>query len=209
MSYLILVRHGKSQWNELGLWTGLEDVPLSQQGRKDAKNAAWQLLDIKIDHVFVSALIRSIKTFEAIKDTLNLNVPITQDLALDERDYGIYTGKNKWEIEKQVGEEEFEKIRRGWDYPIPDGETMKDVYKRIVPYYEKKILPLLKSDKNILVVSHGNALRALEKYLDNLTEEQFMELEFGIGEVHIYKIDKEGKVLSKEIRAENPDKGKI
>ena len=80
---------------------------------------------------------------------------------MNERDYGDYTGKNKFEMEKLLGEEEYKKLRRGWDYPIPHGESLKMVYERAVPYFLEKILPLLREGKNILVVAHGNSLRAM------------------------------------------------
>jgi len=103
-------------------------------------------------------------------------------------------------IKKELGEEGFKKLRRGWDVPIPNGETLKDVYNRTVPYYESEILPKLKDGKNVLVSAHGNSLRALVKYLDGLSDSDVENLEIATGEVIIYQIDENGKVVSKEIR---------
>jgi 2,3-bisphosphoglycerate-dependent phosphoglycerate mutase len=136
-------------------------------------------------------------------------VPTIQTAALNERNYGVYTGKNKWEVKEEVGEEEFQNIRRGWEHPIPEGETMKKVYERVVPFYEKEVLPLLKEGKNVILAAHGNSLRALVKYLENLSIDDLMALEFGIGEAYVYDIDETGKVVKKEIRAKNPLAGKI
>ena len=209
MAYLVFVRHGKSEWNKLGLWTGWTDVSLNEDGVKEARETAHKLKDIPFDTVYISSLKRAKQTYDEIKSVLGFHLPEIFTKALDERDYGIYNGKDKWQVKEQVGEQEWVKIRRSWDHPIPEGETMKMVYDRVVPFYQKCIFADLKQGKNILVVAHGNSLRALEKYLDALSNEELVDLEFGIGEAHVYKIDREGKVLSKEIRAENPNKGAI
>ena len=135
------------------------------------------------------------------------NVPVTENRALMERDYGVYTGKNKWEIKKQVGDEEFKKIRRSWDHPIPGGETLKMVYERTVPYYREKILPLLKSGKNVLIVASGNSLRSIVKYVEDIPDKKIADFEIETGEAYVYRIDeKTGKAISKEIRAKNEKK---
>lgn len=203
MAYLILVRHGQSEWNKKGLWTGLVDAPLSKLGEKEAVIAAKSFKDIPIDVAFVSKLIRSAQTLEIILKTLNITVPITSNGALNERNYGDLTGKNKWKIREQYGEEQFLKWRRGWDVPIPNGETLKDVYNRVVPYYQSTIEPLLMQGKNVLVVVHGNSIRALVKYLEHISDEEIPHVELGTGEIYLYKIDERGNVLTKEIRARN------
>lgn len=209
MAKLILVRHSKSEWNVLGKWTGWTDVDLNEQGRSDAKTTAEALKDIKIDQAFVSKLKRAQQTLEIILNEIGqTEVPVTQTAALNERDYGIYTGKNKWEVKEEVGEEEFQNIRRGWEHPIPEGETMKKVYERVVPFYENAVLPLLKEGKNVILAAHGNSLRALVKYLEDLSIDQLMALEFGIGEAYVYVVDQSGKITHKEIRAKNPLAGK-
>lgn len=210
MSYLILVRHGKSEWNKLGLWTGWKDIPLNEDGKEEAKRTATYLQDIPIHKAYSATLVRVIETWEIIKNTLKLgNVPTVFHKALNERSYGIYTGKNKWQVKEEVGEAEFAKIRRGWDHPIPEGETLEDVYNRIVPYYQNTIQADLKEGKNVIIVACGNSLRALVKYLENLTVDEVCNLEIGLAEAYIYKIGEKGEVLSKEVRAENKNKGKI
>lgn len=201
MSYLVLVRHGESTWNAKGLWTGLVDVSLTQKGRREARSCAKYLKNIKFDVGFTSKLKRARETIEEIKKTLKINFPVYEDEALNERDYGELTGKNKWEIKKKLGEEEFLKIRRGWDYPIKGGETLKDVYQRVVPYFLENIQPMLKQGQNILISAHGNSLRALVKYLENIPDTQIPNLELAIGEVCIYQMTDKGKVLSKKVEA--------
>jgi len=200
MAYLILVRHGESLWNAKGLWTGLTDIPLSEKGRREAVLVAKAMKHIKIDIAYTSVLKRSTQTLDQIKKTLRLNDLATfENKALNERDYGEFTGKNKWEIKKQYGEEKFLKIRRGWDYSIPGGETLKDVYSRVVPYYQNQILSKLEEGKNVLIVAHGNSLRALVKYLENISDKDIENLEIATGDVYIYKTDNKNKILSKKI----------
>ncbi len=209
MAKLILIRHTKSEWNVLGLWTGWTDVPLAEEGKAQAKTTAEHVRDLTIDRAYTSTLKRVKETWGIIQKTLGWNIPTSEDTALNERHYGIYTGKNKWEIQKQVGEEEFKRIRRSWNHPIPEGETLEDVYNRTVPFFGNEVLPQLKSGKNVALIASGNSLRALVKFLEDLTEEEVLNLEFGIGEAYIYDIDASGSVVGKEIRAANPEKGKI
>lgn len=209
MSYLILVRHGKSEWNEKGLWTGWRDIPLSLAGIEEAQKTGEELKDIHFDIAYTSALIRAQQTLDEILKVINQQPPTIQHQSLNERDYGDYTEKNKWDIQKELGEEEFQKIRRSWDYPPPNGESLKMVYERVLPYYKQEIEPKIREGKNILVSAHGNSLRALVKYLENIPDEQIASLEIGTGEAYVYQIDETGKVVSKEIRGINPNKLKI
>lgn len=209
MATLVLVRHGKSEWNEKGLWTGWRDIPLAQKGIEEAKRTGEQLKDIHFDYGFTSALMRAHQTLVEIFDTINQQPPTTSNQALNERDYGDYTEKNKWDIQKEVGEEEFQKIRRSWDYPPPNGESLKMVYERVIPYYTSEIEPKLKEGKNVIIAAHGNSLRALVKYLENIPDDEIATLEIGTGEAYIYQIDENGKVNSKEIRGVNENKGKV
>lgn len=209
MAYLVLVRHGLSEYNKKGLWTGWTDVPLAQEGFEQARKTAEELKGLTFDYCFSSPLIRSIQTLDEIKKVLDINLPTIQHEALNERNYGIYTGKNKWQVQEQLGEEEFQKLRRSWDYPVPQGESLKQVYEREIPYYQEVIEPKLKLGKNVIVASSGNDLRALVKYLENIPDDKIGELEIGTGEAYVYQIDETGKVLNKEIRGKNENKGKV
>lgn len=200
MSRLILIRHGKSAWNHLGLWTGWTDVDLVEEGRMQARSAALALKDMPIHKAHVSALKRAHQTLDEIVGVLGIHhVPVHKSLALNERHYGIYTGKNKWDIQKEVGEDQFKHMRRGWDAPIPEGETLKDVYHRVVPYYQEHILPDIKEGKNILVVAHGNSLRAMIKHVENIHEDHIADVELDTGEARLYHFDENGVVQKKEI----------
>lgn len=200
MSYLVLVRHGESEWNEKGLWTGLTDVPLTNKGKSQAKEAGKILNGIKFDLGFTSPLSRAKDTMSQIKEENASDFPVNEDTRLNERDYGIYTGKNKWEVKKELGEEEFLKLRRGWDYPIKDGESLKQVYERVVPFYETEVLPKMKEGGNILIVSSGNCLRSLVKFLEKVGDEEISKIELSLGEIYIYNLDEEGNIIKKEIK---------
>ena len=200
MGKLVIIRHHESEWNKLGKWTGVVDVHLSPEGFEGAKKMGELILDYNFDYVFTSSQIRSQETFESmfsIRKT-NKDVPVEHAKELNERDYGDYTGKNKWEVEKLVGEEEFIRIRRGWDTIIPNCENLKMVYERSVPYFLNKILPLLKEGKNVLIVAHGNSIRALMKYIENISDKGIENVEMIFGSVLIYDLDTEGHMVNKE-----------
>lgn len=210
MSYLVLVRHGISEWNKKGLWTGWKDPELSPEGYEEAKRAAMSIRDIALDKAYTADLKRTIETTKTILETLgkpDLETVVTP--AVRERNYGDLAGKNKWKVKEEYGEEQFIKWRRGWDEPIPNGESLKDVYGRLLPYYKKHIEPELKEGKNILISASGNSLRALVKYLENISDIEIAGLEIGTGEVYVYQMDNQGKILDKEIRSSNPKKGKV
>jgi len=204
MAHLILIRHGTSEWNKLGKWTGLVDVELAPEGKAEARRAGEAIKDIEIHKVYLSALKRAHQTYHEIKHaTGRHDVPTDQHHALNERDYGVHTGKNKWQVKEEVGDQEFHNIRRGWDAIILDGENLKDVYERVTPYFNEHILPHLKEGRNILVVAHGNSLRALVKHLEEISDDKIADLEIGFAEVYCYDIDTKGKVTGKEIRLAN------
>lgn len=203
MAHLILVRHGESEWNAKGLWTGWTDVNLSENGRGEAKKAGEALKDIHFDYAYTSALKRAQQTLQEIQGILGTSLEPTTDEALNERSYGDFTGKNKWEVKEQVGEEEFQKLRRSWDYPPANGESLKMVYERVLPYYQSEIEPKIKEGKNVIIAAHGNSLRALIKYLENISDEEITKLELPTGGLYVYQLDQEGKVTSKEIRGTN------
>lgn len=200
MANLILVRHGESLWNKKGIWTGWTDIGLSEKGKEESRNAGEKLKGFSIDITYTSPLIRAKQTLDEIKNVLGLTNLLTfENKALNERNYGIYTGKNKWQIRKEVGAKQFKQLRRGWDSPILNGETLKDVYNRVVPYYKDEILPKLKGGKNVLIVAHGNSLRALVKYLENIPDSEIENLEIETGKGYLYKIDSAGNIASKQI----------
>ena len=199
---LIIIRHPESEWNKLGLWTGKTEVHLTEYGFKMAREMGEAIRDLKIDMVFCSTQIRVRETLEEILKILNLagKIPEEKSSVLNERDYGDYTGKNKWEIEKQVGEKNFQEIRRGWDCAIPNGETLKMVYDRAVPYFLKIILPHLLAGENVLIVAHGNSIRALMKYIEQVSDEKTGDIEMPFNTILIYTLDQNGHSENKEIR---------
>ncbi len=201
MAKLIIARHGESLWNKLGQWTGSRDINLTEDGFKKSEEMGVLIKDINIDQAFASMQVRSIETLTCMLNACNLfSVPTVHSSALNERDYGDYTGKNKWDVEKLIGEKAFQDIRRGWDCPVSNGETLKMVYERAVPFYKENIVPLVNEGKNVLIVSHGNTIRALMKYIENIPEEKMTEVEMLFGQILIYDIDHEGHMISKEVR---------
>ena len=198
---LILARHHESEWNKLGKWTGTRDRHLTEYGFENPGDMGLLIKDIKIDYAFASMQVRSIETLSCMLNICErFEVPTEHSAALNERDYGDFTGKNKWEMEQLLGEEEFKKMRRGWDYPIPNGESLKDVYERAVPYFLEYILPHVREGKNILIVAHGNSLRALVKYIENISDEDIASIESSFGATLIYDVDEAGHMLHKEVR---------
>ncbi len=199
---LVIARHHESEWNKLGKWTGVTEVHLSPFGFEQSKKMGELIKDINFDYIFDSTQIRSQETLQGMLEVSknNANVPIEKAKELNERDYGDYTGKNKWEMKEILGNEEFMKIRRSWDHPIPNGESLKMVYERVLPFFLNRILPILVEDKNVLIVAHGNSMRALIKYIENISDEEIPKLEFEFGEIIFYDLDKEGRMVDKEIK---------
>lgn len=189
---LILTRHGESEFNAKSLWTGLWDIPLTEKGEGQAAQMGRALAATEPDVAFTSALIRAQDTLKIILHTNGWDTPVHQSHLLNERDYGELTGLNKWEVEKQYGAEQFTRWRRGWDEPVPGGETLKDVSERALPYFEEHILPLLKAGKTVLVTAHGNTLRALIKHFDNIDDVGVEHLEMPFGQIISYQFDSDG-----------------
>lgn len=199
---LLVVRHTESEWNATGQWTGITDVHLSEKGFHDAAllGQALKQLDVKVDTAFCSQQIRTLETLEGILDaSQQFDVPFERTSALNERDYGDYTGKNKWQMRDELGEEIFDKVRRSWDYPIPNGETLRMVYDRVIPFYESKILPLIKQGKNVMLVAHGNTIRALMKYLEQIDDNNVESLEMLFGAIVVYDIGEDGYSTDKSL----------
>ena len=190
MSKLYLQRHLKSQWNLENKFTGWTDVPLCQEGIESAKQAAMGLAGLKIDKVYTSPLIRNKETvFLILKNIGKQKLPIIIDKALDERNYGDLQGLNKDEIKKQYGEERVRLWRRSYDVAPPGGESLKDVYKRAVPFFKKYIEKDLKEGKNILIVASHNSLRAIIKYIENIPDDKIIDLELPFGALVKYDFD--------------------
>jgi 2,3-bisphosphoglycerate-dependent phosphoglycerate mutase len=201
MGELVILRHGESEWNASGRWTGITDVHLTKKGEHEGELLGEQIKDIHFDHAYVSEQIRTLETLQAaLKTQGQTDLAYDRRRAIDERDYGEFTGLNKWEMKQQLGEDVFNSVRRGWDYPVPAGETLKDVYNRSVPFYLDEVLPLLKEGKNIMLVAHGNSIRSLMKYIENISDAQIGETEMIFGTILIYQVDQHGRMVHKEER---------
>jgi D-lactate dehydrogenase len=197
---LLLARHTESEWNATGQWTGLTDVHLSENGFRQAAQLGLLLknLDQPIDIAYCSEQIRTRETLEGVLGAAQMfDVDIVRDKSINERDYGDYTGKNKWEMKDILGEEKFIDLRRGWNVPIPNGETLKMVYERVVPFYIKTILPTLLEGKNVLIVAHGNSIRALMKYIESISNEDVEKLEMLFDQILLYTVNEHGLMESK------------
>lgn len=198
---LLITRHGESKWNKAQKWTGQYDADLSPLGSKVSKEMADMIKNIKIDRAITSELKRSFETLEImLKEANKKNLEIERYKEINERDYGDYTGKNKWKMKEFFGEEKFNKIRRDWNCPVPNGETLKIVYERVIPFYLKEILPDLLKGKNIFMVAHTNSIRALLKYIENISDEEIKDLEIPFGRIFIYEVDKNGRMETKETK---------
>jgi 2,3-bisphosphoglycerate-dependent phosphoglycerate mutase len=200
MSKLIVARHHESAWNKLGVWTGLRDIHMTPYGFEKAHEMGTLVKHIPVDYAFSSMLVRTIETLSSMLNAMEqYKVPAEHTHTLNERDYGDLTGKNKWEIEKKVGKEEFTKLRRDWNHPVPGGETLKMVQERALPFFNEKILPLLKKDKNVIIASHGNTIRSLVKHFENIPDDEIKNFEIGFGTILVYEFDKKGKIIGKEV----------
>ena len=222
MKRIVLVRHGQSIWNLENRFTGWTDVDLSKNGIVEAKEAGKILKDnnYTFDVAFTSILKRAEHTLDIILKELDININIYKDWHLNERHYGALQGLNKSETADKYGDAQVKLWRRSYStrppeltvgderYPgndlkykdlsideLPLAESLEDTYKRVIPYWKKEILPLLESDKKILVVAHGNSLRSIVKYLDNLSDEEIINIEIPTGKPLVYEFDEELKVI--------------
>ena len=190
MNKLILLRHGQSQWNLENRFTGWEDVPLTEKGIEEAKNAGELLINnrIIVDVVFSSNLQRANKSAEIAlngKDFKNLwingELKLIKNQSLNERDYGDLVGLNKEETAKKFGKDQVHIWRRSYDTPPPNGESLMDVVNRVSPYFEKNISPLINDNKNVLIVAHGNSLRATMIKVGLYKAEEISKIELPTG----------------------------
>lgn len=214
MVKLIMMRHGESEWNRLNLFTGWVDIPLSIKGIEEALDAGRQLSRQPIDVIYTSSLIRAQMTamlamtqHESKKVPVILHhekklernehvfsqvaaatmIPVTCAWQLNERMYGDLQGLNKAETAQKFGAEQVQIWRRSFDVAPPNGESLKDTAARTIPYFTKEIVPQLAAGKNVLIAAHGNSLRAVCMYLDQLTPDQVLKLELGTGVPIIYE----------------------
>jgi len=182
MSKLFLLRHLKSQWNLENKFTGWTDVPLCKEGIDSAKDISRGLEGFEIDKIFTSPLIRNKETVFLILKSLNIkDLPIVFDKALDERNYGELTGLNKNETIKKYGVEKVHLWRRSYNIAPPGGESLEDVCDRAVPFFKKYVEKDLKDGKNVLLVASHNSLRAIVKYIENISDHDIINLELPFG----------------------------
>ena len=221
MPHLILVRHGQSEWNLKKRFTGWVDVDLTEQGKQEALKAGESIKKIKlnIDYFFSSFQLRAINTLKFIRNTLGDDKQFIRAWQLNERHYGSLTGLNKDEMKEKLGEKKIHEFRRSWDirpdpldrknpyHPlnievykdipkenIPDTESLKDTYERVIQFYKNEIQNKLLDNKNILISAHGNSIRALCKYLFKLDENQIAKLEIPTGNPLLIEINENLKI---------------
>lgn len=220
---LVLVRHGQSQWNKQNLFTGWRDIDLSEKGIEEAKQAGLSLKQkgLSFDVAFSSILKRTIHTLQHILQELNLaDIPITNAWQLNEKHYGQLQGQNKKDMVSKYGEQTVQKWRRSYDTPppllpesesstppqnyiglssLPRGESLKDTQKRVIPFWTDCIFTHIQKNQCVLVVAHGNSLRALIKHLETIPDHEIHSLEIKTGQPMMYHIDPQTEeVLKKE-----------
>jgi len=198
MPALILLRHGQSQWNLENRFTGWVDIPLSLRGEDEARAAGEKLRGRHIDKLYTSVLRRAVDTATLALEAAATTVPVTErDAALNERMYGDLQGLNKAEAAKRFGDAQVKLWRRSYDVRPPGGESLADTAERVLPYWESHILPDLKAGRDVLVVAHGNSLRALVMHLDGLSHAEVLELEIPTGDPLLYEFGTDGRITGK------------
>ena len=185
-SCLVLIRHGQSTYNKQNIFTGWKDVALTKKGIREAHEAAPLLTDITFTHAFTSNLKRARHTLDIILKDIDQDIPVTDNIALNERDYGSLVGQNKAEAAEKYGVDQVRIWRRSYATPPPDGESLEMTAKRSIPYFKDKIEPLLTANNNIIVSAHGNSIRSIVMHLHNLKREQILQTEIGWCEPWIY-----------------------
>ncbi|EGC68593.1 MULTISPECIES: 2,3-diphosphoglycerate-dependent phosphoglycerate mutase [Enterococcus] len=217
---VVLIRHGESEANFENYWTGWLDVSLTKKGRQQAWVAGEQIkaMGITFDFAFASVLQRTIITCDAVLEASNqLWVPVHKTWRLNERHYGQLVGVNKDEMVAQYGKEQVQKWRRGYDEPplyveendfdrrydsldprlIPKGENLGMVVARVVPFWQDQVVPLLKDHKNILITGHGNSLRALVKYLEDVPKDDMDTIDIPNAQPIIYEFDSQANLIER------------
>jgi 2,3-bisphosphoglycerate-dependent phosphoglycerate mutase len=225
LAKLVLIRHGQSEWNLSNQFTGWVDVDLSEEGVKQAINAGKLIKQagIEFDFAFTSVLTRAIKTLHYVLEYSDqLWIPEVKSWRLNERHYGALQGHNKKKAAEKYGDEQVHIWRRSYDvlppllkaddegsavhdrryanldpHIIPGGENLKVTLERVMPFWEDQIAPKLLDGKNVVIAAHGNSLRALSKYIENISDEDIMNLEMATGEPVVYDFDDKLNVLNK------------
>jgi 2,3-bisphosphoglycerate-dependent phosphoglycerate mutase len=196
MTQLVLLRHGESQWNLENRFTGWVDVPLSEKGVQEARQAGEKLKGYRFDRAFTSVLKRANDTLRIVLEIIGqTGIPTDFDQALNERHYGDLQGLNKAETAQKYGDAQVKLWRRSYDIQPPNGESLKDTAARVLPYWEMKIAPSLAQGENVLIAAHGNSLRSLVMHLDKLTQQQVIELNIPTGVPLLYEFEKDGKEI--------------
>jgi 2,3-bisphosphoglycerate-dependent phosphoglycerate mutase len=197
MAQLILVRHGQSTYNLENRFTGNLDVPLTALGEEEAHSAGKKLINFRFDMAYTSMLVRAWETLRIIlEEVKQITIPIIKNVALNERMYGSLQGLNKADTAKKYGDAQVELWRRSYEVRPPDGESLRDTYNRTVLYYQSEIEPNLKAGKNILIVAHGNSLRALKMFLEEISPEEIIKVNIPTGMPRMYVFDENLKILS-------------
>lgn len=189
MAILVLIRHGQSLWNAENRFTGWTDIDLSKKGENEAEEAGKKLENITFDVVHTSALMRAQRTAEIIiqHNKISKDIPTYKDERLNERHYGSLQGLNKTETAEKYGAEQVHIWRRSFDISPPDGESLKTTAERTLPYFKDDIVKHLDEGKNILISAHGNSLRAIVMYIENISKEDIVKLEIQTGAPRTYE----------------------
>ena len=188
--YLVLVRHGQSEWNKKNLFTGWKDPKLTPKGVDEAIEAGDELKGsgYSFDKMYTSELFRAQETGRIILDRMGLDsIEVIKDLSLNERNYGDLAGLNKDDARKKWGEDQVHIWRRSFDVPPPGGESLKDTAERVLPYFKQNIIPQLSEGLNVLVAAHGNSLRALVMEIEKISPDEIVKLEIATGVPLVYK----------------------
>lgn len=194
-SQLAIVRHGQSEYNLQNRFTGFADVDLTSQGREEAAMCGEKLKEMQFEACFTSVLKRAVETLDIILETIGQKqLPVFKNAALNERNYGDLQGLNKAETAEKYGAKQVTLWRRSFDVAPPGGESLKQTQERVLPYYDAEIEPLLQQGKNILIVAHGNSLRALMMHLENLSPDAISHVDLLTGVPRVYDFDDSGKI---------------
>jgi 2,3-bisphosphoglycerate-dependent phosphoglycerate mutase len=198
MPTLALVRHGQSIWNLENRFTGWVDVPLTQQGREEARAAGERLRGVEFDVAYTSTLTRAQETLSIILDTLGVELPVIRDEALNERHYGDLQGLNKAKTAERYGDDQVHVWRRSFATPPPNGESLKMTSERTLPFFDRAVLGDIDLGKNVLVVAHGNSNRSIVMELDDMEPDEVPGLELATGVPLVYDLAEDGTVRSKD-----------